>query len=762
MKTVESFMAAAGFTPSAPQLEAILHEAGPLYLPAGPGSGKTRILLWRSFNLIVYRGVDPSRIFLSTFTEKAAHQLRSGLYSLLALAGEEFGRPFDTSNVYVGTLHSLSGKILSDRRFAEAGRRPRPAVLMDGMAQTLYLYRGDGNRSLLAWARESLGIQEPEDFYLRVQKCFEANPQFASRYGAMRSLMEFFNRVSEEAPVLADWKAKAEALGLSPYHEGIRLLLDLYDVYLESLKASRRTDLSLVQRAACEALEAAPGGGAVFDHVIIDEYQDTNTVQERLIFDLASGNRNLCVVGDDDQALYRFRGATVENFVRFPERVQRRWGCTTRTIPITRNYRSRPDIVRFFGEAIETADWTDAAGGPPYRVEKPIAAHRKPDGRAVYSTPRLSVEEAAECCAELAEALIASNTVDDPNRIAFLFPSLKSKIAAAYITALEGRGIRTYAPRAGSFLETEEALLVFGLIGKTIGFGRSGRMNEQYKAWTVSAEETADRAMQDDAALRLFVDDRRKELKRSADDYAALTGIAEAQGWDLEGPYLPAVMKRALSSAPGVSEKARRSIISRYFDALTQRRSESGNPFRLDYVLTRAAALDWSLLDHFYRLCAFQSLKRAFDLAEGLKGPVDEGPICNLSIISGYLGRFGEEYGELISPRLAGGELERLFFSQYLSLLYRLDEGEYEDPEDLFPRGRVPFLTIHQAKGLEFPVVFVPRTTRRSRTRVNDKLIETFLEQEREPLERRAAFDEARRFYVAFSRAENLLVVPRV
>lgn len=195
---------------------------------------------------------------------------------------------------------------------------------------------------------------------------------------------------------------------------------------------------------------------------------------------------------------------------------------------------------------------------------------------------------------------------------------------------------------------------------------------------------------------------------------------------------------------------------------MTQRRTESGNPYTLDYVLSRAAGLDWSLLDHFYRLCAFEPLKRAFDLAEGLHGAVDEGPICNLSFISGYIGRCGEEYGELISPKLAGGGLERLFFGQYLSLLYKLDESEYEDPEDPFPQGRVAFLTIHQAKGLEFPVVFIPRTARRSRTRVNDKLIETFLNQEREPLERRAAFDETRRFYVAFSRAENLLLLPRV
>ena len=762
MNTIDHFMKSAGFDPNEAQREAILHENGPLYLPAGPGSGKTRILLWRSFNLIVFRGVDPSRIFLSTFTDKAALQLKNGLYSLLAVAGEELGKPFDAAEIYVGTLHSLSARLLSDRRFSPDGKRIRPTILMDDLAQTLYLYRGEGNRAFLRFAKEELGIEKPEDFYVRVQRCFGVDHEFASRFEATRLLVEFFNRVSEEAPILEDWKQKAERLGLSPYHEGVRLLLDLYGVYCETLKADKRVDLSLVQKAACEAIEASPMGGKSFDEVIIDEYQDTNTVQERLIFDLSARSKNLCVVGDDDQALYRFRGATVENFVRFPERVRARWGCETRTIPITRNYRSRTDVVRFSQDAILTADWADSSGGSPYRIEKRLEAVKAHDGPAVFSSPKISVEEAAEKCALLTEKLIKSGKVGDANRIAFLFPSVKSKITAAFITALEAHGIKAYAPRAGSFLETEDARLVFGLIGKTIGFGRSGFMNEQYKTWTHSAEEAADNALQGDPTLKLFIDDRRKELSQSGADYSALEGVCIANGWKLDEAYIPERMKRVLSVTPGISEKARRSILSKYFDAMVKRRTEAGNPYSLGYVLSRAAGLDWSLLDHFYRLCAFGCLKRAFDLAEGLLGPVDEGPICNLSLISGYICRYGEEYGELIPPNLAGGGLEKLFFGQYLSLLYRLDESEYEDPEDPFPKGRVAFLTIHQAKGLEFPVVFVPRTARRSRTRVNDTLIESFLEREREPLERRAAFDEARRFYVAFSRAENLLVIPRV
>src|SRR5438034_1732624 len=95
------------FAPNDEQQAAILHTDGPLYLPAGPGSGKTRVLLWRTLNLILFHAVKPDEIFLSTFTEKAALQLREGLRGLLALATARSGETCDVSRMYVGTVHSL-------------------------------------------------------------------------------------------------------------------------------------------------------------------------------------------------------------------------------------------------------------------------------------------------------------------------------------------------------------------------------------------------------------------------------------------------------------------------------------------------------------------------------------------------------------------------------------------------------------------------------------------------------------------------------
>jgi DNA helicase-2/ATP-dependent DNA helicase PcrA len=99
--SIESFWESSGFQPNPKQKEAILYPKGPLYLPAGPGSGKTRVLLWRVINLIVCHGIKPEEIYLSTFTEKAALQLRDGLRAYLAIVTANSGVPYDVSKMYV-------------------------------------------------------------------------------------------------------------------------------------------------------------------------------------------------------------------------------------------------------------------------------------------------------------------------------------------------------------------------------------------------------------------------------------------------------------------------------------------------------------------------------------------------------------------------------------------------------------------------------------------------------------------------------------
>jgi DNA helicase-2/ATP-dependent DNA helicase PcrA len=132
---IQTLWGRANFSPSRRQRDAILHTDGPLFLTAGPGSGKTRVLLWRTLNLIVFHEVAPEDIFLGTFTEKAALQLRQGLTVYLSDATRPTGQPYDLWRMPVGTVHSICRRILSERRFSPGRMRPGNVGLADELDQ---------------------------------------------------------------------------------------------------------------------------------------------------------------------------------------------------------------------------------------------------------------------------------------------------------------------------------------------------------------------------------------------------------------------------------------------------------------------------------------------------------------------------------------------------------------------------------------------------------------------------------------------------
>jgi len=757
---LDDYMQSAGFSPNSQQLRAINHIEGPLFLPAGPGSGKTRVLLWRAFNLIVFHGVPPAEIFLSTFTEKAARQLTNGLQSLLAFAIQRNGKPYDISEMYVGTLHSLCRKLLADRRFGEEGKRPRAPIVLDEISQFMYLYRGAGWDQIASLFKQQLQIDDKQEIAATINQIFGSASR--SKIAAVENLIGFFNRVSEESPDIEAWDEKAKQMGMKRAHQGTRLLFKLYRTYIEGLSSGipPRTDLSYLQTLAYRRVQASKNGGSAFRHVIIDEYQDTNNIQERLIFGLSSGSKNLCVVGDDDQALYRFRGATVENFVFFPQRYQKQFKASTVEHPITRNYRSLPNIIKFYSRFIKLIDWKDEKSEELYRVPKKLLSHRKETCSAVVATTRGNVAEAASQVALLVQKLLRSRRVRDPNQIAFLFPSLTGKGVKVFKSELEALGMKVYAPRAGSFFETEEAMAVVGLIGEVFGVENGDEPSAEYSEYLKSTRDNARSILETDPLLTRFVEAKKRELAVARKELSILSTAAGKNNFSLDEDYDWLRMKRPLSEAPGLTSHTKRAFLSSAFERIALARRQSGNPFTLRYAISRAISLDWTLLDLFYRFCAFDHFKTMFDQAENDSEEKDEGPLCNLSLMSGYLDRFLSDYFTLISPEVIEKDLiKKLFFGQYLFILYRTGQSEYESPEDPFPRGRIPFLTIHQAKGLEFPVVVIGSLHKHNRTRAIDELLDGFCESIREPKEKRSLFDHMRKFYVAFSRAENLLVV---
>lgn len=741
------------FIPNSNQAEAISHVCGPLYLTAGPGSGKTRVLLWRTLNLLVCHNVRPEEIFLSTFTEKAAKQLKDGLQSLLGLATNRTGKPYDIARMYVGTVHSLCQQLITDRRICQGVLRPVTPALMDALDQ--YFYVSDRRFWDAAIASAELG-----DNANHAITAFFRDGKWgtSSRHAAVIDAISLFNRFSEESlnpTVIRDHTDDAILKGL----------IDLYAYYKRSLGLETRTpkvDFSLLQQHALEALDQSPDTGHVFKHVIIDEYQDTNSIQEKLFFKLAAGHKNICVVGDDDQALYRFRGATVENFVQFPNRVHTALGIKPKQISLNINYRSRKHIVDFYTDFIGQKNWRRPNGEGFYRVvDKGIQAHSRDHHPAVVASTPCHPDSVVAEIATLVKRLLAEGKVSDPNQIAFLFPSLKSTQVGRMRQALEADGLQVYAPRAGRFLEVEEAKAVFGIF--LVIFGRPEQADykgdyENFQAWLNECLSDAHGRLDDDVNLATYVGDCQDEIETVLSDYQILTRTAEKRSWDLDGAYSPKVMQQALASSFGLSEKARKSIANSYMNRLAQRRLNEGDALTLKYIINRATSLDWSILDLFYRLCAFKPFRDWFDLAE--QGE-DEGPICNLGLITQYLARFIDGNSPVLTAGyLVDNRFINSFFMRFIYSLYRLGESEFENAEDPFPKGRIPFLTVHQSKGLEFPVVVLGNPRKDAKIQPIEKIVRPLMDRESEPLDRMAEFDVMRMFYVALSRAENLLILP--
>ncbi|MBE2196014.1 MAG: ATP-dependent helicase [Anaerolinea sp.] len=756
---IEDLWKEAYFHPNEQQQEAILHTDGPLYLPAGPGSGKTRVLLWRALNLIVYQNIRPEEIYLATFTEKAALQLKEGLRALLGIVTNRTGISYDLGRMYVGTVHSLCQRMLGDRKFTIRRERAKRMKLLDELSQYFYLMNGAN------WAKVTQSFSlDPDAVNEFINTAFDGRTS-ASKHKAVGHAIEFCNRMVEEK--IDPWAALDRIAEIQPPNATIlSKLVELYREYGESLDDGNvhLTDFAMLQFDALNLLNGNNASERIFRHVIVDEYQDTNTIQEMIFFKLARGFGNICVVGDDDQALYRFRGATVENFVQFPHRCQTHLGVHPRTIPLTKNYRSRQGIVEFYNAFMGLCNWTH--GGAQHRVPKTIEAHRQDQLPSVVASSARHPDDVYPEIAELVRQLIDAGKVADPNQVAFLFPSLKSEQVQRAKAALEHQGLRVYAPRAGRFLEVEEAQDVLGVyvhvFGKPTRGAFPGSDYKEFYDWLDAIEQRGKDLLSADMDMKTYVTERQSDLKRAAQDHEALMRVVEQHRWDPRAPYNIDQMKRPLYDAPGLSNEGKRALVNKSFEDMVKSRVRRGfAPITLDYTLKRTTSIDWSILDLFYRLCGFEHFKLMFDLAETGS---DEGPICNLGLITQYLARFMDEYLPLIpAGRIHDGSFIRLFFGSYLYALFRRGESEYEDADDPFPRGRIPFLTIHQAKGLEFPVVVL------GNLRKDDKgpqqveiLVRPLMDRDGEPLERIVEFDTMRMFYVALSRAKNLLILSHI
>ena len=654
------------------QLEAILATDGPVLIIAGPGSGKTFTLVERIVYLIMNQGVAPESLFVVTFTDKAARELTTRISNRLS----ELGIKFNLNEMSLGTFHSICLRILED--FREFTRLKRSFTLFDQFDQQYFLYQRIKDFRELPDAQLVIGDDQ------------------SGRWAQSENLLKWINKVSEEALDVATLAAAPEV--------EIRALAACFAKYQELLHENNSLDFSGIQYEALQLLEKRSEVLAQLreklTYLMVDEYQDTNTIQERILLLLAGEKRNLCVVGDDDQGLYRFRGATIRNILEFPALFD---DGQCKRVTLSVNYRSHPDIIRFYNEWMREQTWDD--GTRAFRFPKQIVPREDafPDGpTAVRLAATDNKDETTNWHAEVLaflNGLKASGKLSDWNQVAFLFRSVKNEKVVALARFLEAEGVPVFSPRSNMFFEREEIRLMIG------------------------------------ALIFLF-------------------------------PQFPKVR----AWAEGVTLPIWDYYDQQCFAAFTTELRKPENKPLLDWarpLAKRHAVLiqntDYSFSGLFYQLLQFPLFARF--LAEDAVHGVDKGRAArNLGTFSKLLTKF--EYLHFVSvlnPEWLEKNIRDLF-NQFLRFLIDGGIGEYEDEAEYAPKGCVSFLTIHQSKGLEYPVVVCGslEAVPRKQYGALDVLLEDggYLSKERfEPLDRIKNFDFWRLFYTAFSRAQNLLVL---
>ena len=305
-----------------PQREAVYYTEGPLLILAGAGSGKTRVLTHRIAYLIEEKGVNPWNILAITFTNKAAGEMRERVDRLVG---------FGSESIWVSTFHSMCVRIL------------RRHISLLGYDTNFTIYDADDQKTLMKDVCKLLQID--------------------TKIYKERALLAAVSHAKNELVTPEEFRLNAGG------DFSQRKIAEVYEEYEKQLKANNALDfddllIKTVQLFQTQA-DVLEYYQERFRYIMVDEYQDTNTVQFELVRLLASKYRNLCVVGDDDQSIYKFRGANIKNILNFEQYFE-----DAKVIKLEQNYRSTSNILNAANAVIrnnagrkDKTLWTDNGEG---------------------------------------------------------------------------------------------------------------------------------------------------------------------------------------------------------------------------------------------------------------------------------------------------------------------------------------------------------------------------------------------------------------
>jgi DNA helicase-2/ATP-dependent DNA helicase PcrA len=574
------------------QREAVLHINGPLLILAGAGSGKTRVITSRIAYLVGDGHAQPHEVLAVTFTNKAAEEMRARVEGLLGS---------DITGMWVSTFHALCARLL---------RREAPAI---GLSRDFVIYDSSDQLTVVKQALKELHVDD----------------SFVQPRAALSRISHAKNRMESPDAVAAGagWNRRDEHIA------------KIYAYYLNALKESSALDFDDLLLKTVELFEQSERVRSKyarqFRFVMVDEYQDTNRPQYLLIRRLAEVHRNLCVVGDPDQSIYKWRGADLKNILDF----ESDFGDAT-IVKLERNYRST-QIILDAASAVISQNRN--------RKDKHLWTDRKGGDRIVYFRGGDELEE-ADFITRTARTALA----DD----------VEAMVAILYRTNAQSRTI-------------EDALMREGVAYKVVG---GVRFYERREIKDALAYMRLVINPHDDVSLRRVINVPARGIGKGVME--SIEKIGPASSLDESLPLLAAGLQPAVS-ANSMWARLVRGLEDRAF---TGRAAASLAAFR-DLIV--------NLTEMARRESVSIAIGKMLDQSGYLQDLRDErnedaeGRIENLA----ELVSAAREYESREPEPSLGGFVDRL------SLLSDVDEEQGSRD------ARVWMMTLHSAKGLEFPVV---------------------------------------------------------
>ena len=559
---------------NARQGEAVIHKDGPMLVLAGAGSGKTTVLIARVERLIE-SGVRPWNILTITFTNKAADELKNRLVAKLGT---------EAADVFASTFHSMCVRIL---------RRDGEKI---GIPKSFTIYDADDSLRVVKKCLKAINLDE---------KQFAPRP-IAGAISHAKESLEQPKELAAKAEKTGDFRQKIVARVYAEYQKELHEAgaLDFDDLLCETVRLFRESP---------ETLEYYQNR---WRYIMVDEYQDTNHVQYMLVALLAQKYKNICVVGDDDQSIYKFRGATIENILSFERQFP-----GAKVVRLEQNYRSTQNILSAANKVIEhnlerkgKTLWTANGDGSKITVRRCVDEDSEASFVADKVLDGVSVGKKYSDFAVLYRMHAQSNSIEH----AFTRAGIPYKIIG---------GLRFYERK-----EIKDLLAYMSVITNPADNLRLVRIINEPKRGIGDTTVAAAERLSDATGLSLF------EIFEHADEYADLSRRS-------------AVLMHFTDTIKSLAEEAESFDAESFFDSLCEK-------------------------------TGYLDMLRA----QGAEG---EGRIENIGELKTNLMKY-EEAAE--QPELAG-------FLEEVALYTDLDRMEETDS--------VLMMTLHSAKGLEFPSVFI-------------------------------------------------------